>query len=359
MGIVRPLTVLVVEDDEDTRCNLRDILDLDGHTVETASTMAEALAHRTLPAAEVILLDRRLPDGTAEELLPRLHEAAPEAEVIIITGHAGLDSAIAVMQQGATDYLLKPINPDALRASLRRLAERRAMARRLVQSERLAAIGQTVTAISHEARNELHGLQLGLEALPRVLDDRERALKLIERLQTVPQRLERLFDDIRAFAAPLQLERVVCSVSDIWQKAWQSLEPSWQTRDVDFSEQVDQSPADLPVDVFRLEQVFRNLFENSLAACTDPVTISIVCESVEAGARPAVRISVRDTGPGLTPEQRRHVFEAFFTTKRSGTGLGMAIVRRIVEAHGGTISVAESSAPGAEFVILLPGGSGR
>ena len=102
----------MVEDDEDTCLNLCDILELDDHTVETVSTAAEALAPGRLAGAEVVLLDRRLPDGTAEQLLPRLQSVSPDAEVIIITGHADMDSAIAALRQGATDYLLKPINPD-------------------------------------------------------------------------------------------------------------------------------------------------------------------------------------------------------------------------------------------------------
>lgn len=106
-------------------------------------------------------------------------------------------------------------------------------------------------------------------------------------------------------------------------------------------------------DAGRLEQVFRNLFENSLAACTDPVRIRINCSAVHDGDQDAIAIVVRDNGPGLTPTQRERVFEAFFTTKSRGTGLGMAIVKRIVEAHGGQIIVGQST-PGAEFILTLP-----
>ena len=92
----------------------------------------------------------------------------------------------------------------------------------------------------------------------------------------------------------------------------------------------------------------------SLAACSDPVQVGVCCRTVEAQGRAMLRISVRDNGPGLSDEQRRRVFEPFFTTKARGTGLGMAIAKRIVEEHGGTIDVAVTIAPGAEFVIQLP-----
>jgi signal transduction histidine kinase len=110
---------------------------------------------------------------------------------------------------------------------------------------------------------------------------------------------------------------------------------------------------DVEVDRFRMVQVFRNLLENSLAAGGDPVVIRIGCRDLHLNGKPAVEISVRDNGPGLTSDARQNVFEPFFTTKTKGTGLGMAIARRIIDAHGGRIALGESS-EGAEFTISLP-----
>src|SRR5262245_20081356 len=111
------LDVLVVDDDQDTLENLRDILELDDYGVVTAGSAAEALDRGDWPRFSAIILDRRLPDATAEQILPRLKEKAPEAAVIVVTGHADLQGAIAALRQGAADYILKPLNPDALRAS--------------------------------------------------------------------------------------------------------------------------------------------------------------------------------------------------------------------------------------------------
>ena len=100
-------------------------------------------------------------------------------------------------------------------------------------------------------------------------------------------------------------------------------------------------------------QVFRNIFENSLAACGATAEIEVRCSGGEIDGRPALRVSVCDNGAGLTAEQRARIFEPFYTTKTKGTGLGMAICRRIVEAHGGRIAVGEQC-PGTEIVITLP-----
>ena len=94
--------------------------------------------------------------------------------------------------------------------------------------------------------------------------------------------------------------------------------------------------------------------ENSLAACGDPVRIEVSVQESELNGVPAVCVDVRDNGPGLNEEQRQRMFEAFFTTKSRGSGLGMAIARRIIEAHQGTIVLVDCEQRGAMFSITLP-----
>ena len=124
-------------------------------------------------------------------------------------------------------------------------------------------------------------------------------------------------------------------------------------RDARLEEQVNTEPV-CPVDRNRLGQVFRNIFENALAACPDPVRVRVACREADVGDEGWLCVSIRDNGPGLTDEQRRRMFEPFFTTKTKGTGLGMAIAKRIVEAHCGRMGVGDAPPPGAEFVIHLP-----
>src|SRR5262249_15488214 len=93
------LKVLVVDDDADTRANLSDILELDGHEVEMAGTAAEVRARRDWSSLAAVILDRKLPDGSAEELLPRLRHLAPDTAVLIVTGYADLQGAIAALRQ--------------------------------------------------------------------------------------------------------------------------------------------------------------------------------------------------------------------------------------------------------------------
>jgi len=100
--------------------------------------------------------------------------------------------------------------------------------------------------------------------------------------------------------------------------------------------------------------VFRNLFENSLAACEDPVEISIRCHETTIQGNPALSVQVSDNGPGLSEEQKSQVFDAFFTTKQKGSGLGMAIAQRILSAHFGTIAAGSGQSGGACFELCIP-----
>src|SRR4051812_15634818 len=145
--------ILVIEDDRDALANLRDILELDGHRVTGATSFKEAADRRAWSEYSVILLDRKLPDGSADTLLPHIQAAAPHAAVIIITGYADLDGTITALRSGAADYLLKPINPDLLRAAVGRAAKAREMEARAPQPERPAAIGQKKAVPPHGSGN--------------------------------------------------------------------------------------------------------------------------------------------------------------------------------------------------------------
>ena len=165
------------------------------------------------------------------------------------------------------------------------------------------------------------------------------------------------YEDLRGYAAPIHLERRVCDLSEISHTAWEHLAPLREGREAMLREEIEGLDPHCGVDPFRLEQVFRNILENSLAACRDPVEIAIRCHPWEVDGYPALRVVVHNQGPGLGPEQKQRLFEPFYTTKSPGSGLGMAITKRIVEAHGGRIAVGEDDGPGAEIILTLPRGT--
>jgi PAS domain S-box-containing protein len=468
---------LVIEDDEDERANLSDLLELDGFDVLLAATAREA-REQLCSHPEVAILDRKLPDGLAEDLLPEFRQTSGTTEFVVVTGYADLQAAIAAMRNGACDYLLKPIQPETLRERLRRIVGLKSLEsqfhrehefsrkildtaeaivlvldldgriehfnqylteltgwkleevhfqdwfdifvpefererirdtfmqtacdvntsgtinqiisrngdrkdirwsnntlknedgetsavlaigvditdlaesqERVLRSERLATIGQMMAAVAHESRNALQRIQASTDLLDLEIENNNQALQDVEKIRGATKDLTVLLEELRSFAAPIVLRKESVLLGDIISQAWSNIEAHRSHRDVNLEVDDALKPAQVCLDAVRFEQVFRNLFENSLAACSDPVELRVASIPGNEGH---ICFQVADNGPGLSQEQALKVFDAFYTTKDKGTGLGMAIVQRIVEAHDGRIEVHHSHQDGARFNFELP-----
>ena len=234
------------------------------------------------------------------------------------------------------------------------ITERTKAEQRALQAERLAAIGQTVTGLAHESRNAFQRSQACLELLELELEGQPQQLELVSRIQRALDHLHRLYEEVRDYAAPINLDRQMCDLAHLWREAWAQLELVRQERNVTLTESSGGVDLDCSVDWFAMGQVFRNILENAISACKEPGEIKLQCRAARTiNGDSAVEVRIQDNGSGIPPEIRDEVFDAFFTTKTKGTGLGMAIARRIVEAHGGQLEVGESGG-GAEFILTLP-----
>lgn len=236
---------------------------------------------------------------------------------------------------------------------IRDLTELEHVQRQLLQAERLAAIGQMVTGLAHESRNALQRAQACLDMLSLDLQEQPDQLDLARRATHALQDLHRLYEEVRSYASPIHLEFRDCDLSAIWRKEWENLSSMRKDRLIRLIE-TDSVHPECEVDVHRMEQVFRNILENAIHACGDEGTIRIRCENSELNGQAAVRVSVEDDGEGMTPQTALRIFEPFFTTKQKGTGLGMAIVHRIISAHSGCISARAISPTGAEIAFVIP-----
>jgi PAS domain S-box-containing protein len=238
---------------------------------------------------------------------------------------------------------------------LRDIRERRAAQQRLVQAERLAAIGQMVTGLTHESRNALQRSQACLSMLRLEVKGNPEADGLLDRLRAAQQRLVHLYEQVRTFAAPLHQQIEGLNLVEILQQALSDLLFVHPDRVVRLLLKGKEAlPAVAMVDRVAISQVFTNILENSITAGSDPVVIEFDWSEIESAGRQFWGLRLRDNGPGLSEEEARRLFEPFFTTKVRGTGLGMSIVRRLVESHGGTIAVGRMDGPGTELIISLP-----
>lgn len=254
----------------------------------------------------------------------------------------------------------------ALRAEV---AERRKEHERFLESERLAAIGGAMNGLAHESRNALQRAQACLEMLIREVQDRPAALAMIARIESAQSDLHRVYEKVRDYASPLRLDPQRQTISSIVREAWLELESLRAARAVRLQEVYNGADQNCEVDRRSMTQVFGHLLKNALVACKDPVEIEIAYFDSELNGQPAVKVVLEDNGPGFPTEERDKAFTAFFTTNTKGTGLGLAVSKRIVEAHGGQIVLGSNSngsytngshpngsgsKTGAQFVITLP-----
>ncbi len=225
-----------------------------------------------------------------------------------------------------------------------------------LQSERLAAIGQMVTGLAHESKNALQRIQSSVNRAYRRVKDDETLCQIISDIEQASDDVGRLYEEVKSYAAPIVLDKAECNVSQIWRKVWDDLQPLRKTKEVALEEDVAEVPLVLGVDSFRLAQVFRNILENAISACQEPGRVVIRCTEEPVAGEMGVQIAISDNGPGLSDFAAENIFNPFFTTKSKGTGLGMAIAKRIVESHEGEIYANQSVESGAELVLRLPRG---
>ena len=234
----------------------------------------------------------------------------------------------------------------------------RAAQQRLIQSERLTAIGQMMTGLAHESRNALQRSRACLDMLELDLQSSPDQHDLVKRTRSALVELQVLYEEVRSYAAPIQLERSRQSIRELCEETWLNLREQWQTRHIDLVASCDACPV-VSCDKQRICQVLRNIFENSLAVSPKGSSIFVDCKTIQRDQSSFAQISITDQGPGLNEEQRLRMFEPFYTTKTRGTGLGMAICHRIIDSHGGRIFVgtgieSDDEKTGAVIVVELP-----
>ena len=263
------------------------------------------------------------------------------------------DRGFPIKNQSGTFYRMAGTATD--------ITERKRAEEKLLQSERLAAIGEMVAGLAHESRNALQRGQAALERLALQFERHPEASTLIPKgreliaaIQQAQEDLEYVYDEVKAYAAPLTIRRGMFDLGKIVQEAWNYLASELERREISFRQGKIDLDLHCEVDPVPMRQVFRNILENSLSACSDPVEITVAWCEAEISAHPAIQISLHDNGPGLTPEAKEKIFLPFYTTKTKGTGLDMAIARRIVEAHAGHIRIDEGSGQGTRTVITRP-----
>ena len=358
--------VLIVDDTIALVENLAEILGDEGYAVKTASSAAKGL-EAAKSGFDVALVDLHLPDGSGTALVGGLKQLAPEGEVVLLTGYATLETAIAAVRLGAFAYLIKPCATAELlltiEQALRQVrlhAEKRELARRAQVAEKLAAVGTMTAGLSHEIRNPLNaaGLQLAvLERRLRRLPETERAalLEPVGLVRDEIRRLAHLLEEFLLFARPRELTLRPLPFEQVLDNALALLSKDAERRGITLVREAQPELPKILGDGERLQQALINLLLNALDAAPEGGQVRITGQADGDD----VLIAIDDNGPGVPPEMRNRIFEPFFTTKHAGTGLGLPMVHAIAAQHGGDVTLEDSPLGGARFVLRLPRARGE
>ena len=235
----------------------------------------------------------------------------------------------------------------------------------LRRSESLAAVGQAAAQVSHEIKNPLGSIRLGVAMLRDMTRDRE-AITTIDLVERGIEHLSKLTLDVTQFSRRRQLTLAPdIDLAELLNESLDLVTEKLREKRTPVERRFPEEPVRGHWDEDQLRQVFVNLLANAVdaGAAESPVTISAERVTLVAGDRrngeggrqvPGARVSITDRGQGMDERTRARIFEPFFTTKKKGTGLGLAIAKQIVEQHGGSIRVESKPGEGTRFHIDLP-----
>jgi signal transduction histidine kinase len=363
--IMCPLHILIVDDDIAARTAIGSLLRQEGFEVEVAEDGAAALEAVARRCPDLVLTDLQMPGIDGIELCRALRERAPDLPVIVTTGFGDTRSAVRAMREGATDYLQKPLDLDAVLLSIQDAIERRAarieQARLRLRNDELyhAAVSAVrahediVSIVSHDLRNPLGIITLQAHLLE--LDasfDQQAVQRILRAAASMDYLIKDLLDESRIRGGHLHLERALHDVADLLADV-SELRPLALQKGIRLVFRASAEDLAISCDRRRVSQVLDNLVTNAIKFIPKGGTVTISAAPCDAG----VRFEVHDDGAGIALEALPHIFDRFWQAKDrhpAGAGLGLFIAKGIVDAHGGRIWVESQLGVGSTFYVELP-----
>jgi signal transduction histidine kinase len=280
--------------------------------------------------------------------------------LMIVNCIVGLLMGAVVTERKQAEATLKEYSEHLSQIVDERTHELRETQEQLVQHEKLAVLGQLAGGVGHELRNPLGVILNAVYYLRLVQPDADDKIRQYHGLiEQEVRSAEKIVTDLLDFARIKSVDREAVSVSDLIRQTLERF-PAPPTVEVTL-----EIPADLPrvhVDLRQMTQVLGNLTVNACQAMKDGGQLIVSSDQLSVNGNTStslsssqwVRIAVKDTGVGISPENMKKLFEPLFTTKTKGIGLGLAVSQKLIEANGGRIEVESEPGVGTTFTVFLP-----
>lgn len=374
--------VLLVDDEPSIRLTMGEFLKRAGYTVLLAPDYDTAVKHNA-DGLDVAVIDINLPGKSGIHLLQKLQTADIYIPVIMITGEPNLSVIPEIVRSGAYDFIPKPIVKDVLLSAVARAAEKKRLTdekrrleheiklyaeelemrvaertaelvethKRLVQQERIAALGRAAAQVAHEVKNPLAGLLLySLHLKSKIDKSSESEAALVDKIVETINHLIDTVERILGFARPIAITPRSANLNQIVNDVLELLRPQITANDIDVHVSLSEQAAPATIDESSMRGALMNLILNAVEAMPQGGRLTVKSDRNEQG----LRLEIADTGHGISEEAVKDIFEPFYTTKEQGLGLGMPYAKKIIEQHGGNITCNSRPGEGTTICIALP-----
>jgi signal transduction histidine kinase len=375
--------VLLVDDEPSLRLTLTEFLKRAGYEVLAAPDFQSALMLRSA-SFDIAVIDINLPGRSGIELLQMINSREPYVPVIMITGEPNLSVFPEIVRAGAYDFLAKPVVKEVLLKAVGRASEKKLLSAekqrleeeikqraadlevrvaqrtaelieahdRLAHNGKVAALGRVAAQVAHEVRNPLYGLLLYTTHLKEELAGKlateqvevfDSMIDTINQLNATTEQILDLARPVRLALRPINLNSVVTAVLKL-------LQPQISASEV----KVELDQRDTNLTAMLDEGCTRAALLNLLLNAVEAMPAGGILSVASASDGETLSLVIKDTGPGMSEERLKKIFEPFNSDKTSGLGLGMPYAKKIIEEHGGRIVVESKLGEGTRVCINLP-----
>ena len=355
--------ILIIDDEEVILDSCTRILKSGAYKLATAMNGLLGLDLVKEFHPDLIYVDLKMPGISGIEVIEKIRDIDPTIVVIVITGFATVSSAVEAMKNGAYDFLPKPFTPDEFRLITQRGLDKRELILETIQlrKEKEMLREQFAAIVSHELKAPLGAVQQNLYVLVNELSNQltEDQKAKFARMQTnISDLINLILTWLRVLSVDILKIRETfkpCSISTIISKAKESVIPHATRKDVEIISSVNEPLPLVNGDEGTLVETVVNILGNAIKYSRTGSQIVLKAEEIDK----EILISIADTGIGISKDDLPYIFNDFYTGKdgqeiERSAGLGLAITRRIIEAHNGSVSVESDLGKGTTFTIRLP-----
>ncbi len=368
----------ILKEMSDSHNSLIDIVDkLDySHNIDTPlNTMTKLLVYSLADAKEVVTLctkekkpiivrdaakDTRVTDEFRKAMgvnefvcVPLIAKSEPIGVIVadnVYTAEPISDERVNTLTMFVNQASLAIENAETYKSLEDKIDQLTETQQRLIRSEKLAAIGAMSSYVAHEIRNPLVTIGGFAKTLSRFTFTDSKIKVNIDIIIEEVKRLEKILNNITDFSKPSKPEKIDTQICEVMENTCMLMENYFQEKHITLQKRYETGIPEAPVDPTQIKQVFLNILMNAVEAMPDGGKLDVNIESVNE----SIKIYIIDAGKGMPHGVLQNIYDPFFTTKQSGTGVGLSVSLKIIEDHGGTIDAISEQEKGTTMLLTLP-----